>query len=152
LERGLEEASRQYQFMMGEAEELLVELQDARTAMLKESHAQAVDLALTMTRRLLGLLPEEMPRVLRPALERLVEDAEVGQGAVVRCHPLRSELLRQLPSVTEGRVRLEVDRDSPPGRMRVHGPEGVGELDFEKGLEKMEEELRSLLRSQGAGA
>lgn len=145
LERGLEEASRQYQFMMGEAEELLVSLEETRSQMARDSQRQAVELALTMTRRLLGLLPEEMPEVLRPALERLVEDAEVGQGAVVRCHPLRADLLRKLPSVSEGRVRLELDRDSPPNRMRVHGHEGVGELDLERGLAKMEGELRRRL-------
>jgi flagellar biosynthesis/type III secretory pathway protein FliH len=150
LQRGLEEGNRQCRGIMSEAEELLVEAQEARYALVQDCREEAVELALVMTRKLLGLLPEEMPEVLRPALQRLVAQAEVGHGAVLRCHPSRAELLRQLPSVQEGKIRLELDPDSPPQRMRIHGHEGVGEIDLERGLQKMEGTLRRLLFSGDA--
>jgi hypothetical protein len=147
LQRGLAEGSAQVAAVLDQAEEMLVELSEARRELRARARREAVELAVLMTRQLLQLDMASLPGGLAAGFESWLEReaARLGDGLVLRAPPALQELLLAMPAIQEGRVRLEVDPHAPAHRMRILGSEGAAELDPGAGLDSMEAAMRAAL-------
>lgn len=147
LQWGLAQAGAQVTKVLEQAEELLVELGEARRELKTRARREAVELAVLMTRQLLQLDLAALPQGLAAGFEAWLDrEAErLGEAVVLRVPASLQELLLGLPAVQDGRVRLEVDPHAPPQRMRVLGSDGAAELDLGASLDAMEAAMHAAL-------